>query len=243
MHDIIRYTHEQAVQGMFALGDKVSSRSGKCRRLKTDLPLEISLLDVGQGICEGAGENELVPLEHLCSIPFLALWKGLSHPGVDWHAHNHFDWKAFDELALAGGVATRKSGDFASYAIISHDYLNLNMRFGYHFTLVDALCSNYSRANFCQLRFAGGGGDYTGRSLRIEFLVAILNRLGLECTVRADLLDARVADISCNDLCSTLDMLGRLLGATKLMDMVLKDEGDVDQYIDRFFSGNYNFSG
>lgn len=243
LHDIIRYTHEQAVQSMFTLGDKVSSRSGKCRHLQTELPLDIYLLDVGEGICADAGDEELVPLDYLCSVPFLALWQGLSHPGVDWQAHSHFDWKSFDDIALAGGVATKNSGDFASYAIISQDYLNLNMRFGYHFTLVDALCSTDSRANYCQLRFAGGGGDYTGKTLRIEFLVAVLARLGLETTVRADLLDTRIADVGSKDLCVILDMLGRLLGATKLMDMVLKEGGDVNYYVEQFFAGNYNFSG
>jgi len=239
MHDIVRYTHEQAVQAMFSLGDKVSSRSGKCRQLQTKLPLEIYLLDVGEGISADAGEEELVGINHLCSVPFVALWQGLSHPGVDWQAHSHFDWKSFDDIALAGGVASRSSGDFASYAIIGRDYLNLNMRFGYHFTLVDAMCSPDSRANYCRLRFAGGGGDYTGKTLRLEFLVAVLGRLGLESTVRADLLDAGGADISSKDLCRTLDLLGRLLGATKLMDMVLKEEGDVDHYVEQFFAGNY----
>lgn len=243
MHDIIRYTHEQAVQTMFSLGDKVSSRSGKCRKLKMELPLEVYLLDVGEGICEDAGDEELVGLDSICSIPFLSLWQGLSHPGVDWDKHSHFDWKSFDDITLAGGVATKNSGDFASYAIISREYLNLNMRFGYHFTLVDALCGADSRTNYCQLRFAGGGGDYTGKTMRLEFLVAILGRLGLETTVRADLLDARIADITSKELCHTLDMLGRLLGATKLMDMVLKGGGDVHSYVEQFFAGKYNFSG
>ena len=243
MHDIVRYTHEMAVQAMFSLGDKVSGRSGKCRQLQTELPLEVYLLDVGDGICPDTGAEERVGLKQICSVPFISLWQGLSNPGVDWDAHSHFDWKSFDDIALAGGIATKNSGDFASYAIISKDYLNLNMRFGYHFTLVDALCGSDSRANYCQLRFAGGGGDYRGKTLRIEFLVAVLARLGLETTVRADLLDARVGDISSRELCHTLDMLGRLLGATKLMDMVLKDGGDVNYYVEQFFAGNYNFSG
>ncbi len=243
MHDIVRYTHEQAVQAMFSLGDTVSGRSGKCRHLQTELPLDVYLLDVGEGICADAGDEEFIGLDQLCSRPFIALWQGLSHPGVDWHTHSHFDWKSFDDITLAGGVATKNSGDFASYAIISRDYLNLNMRFGYHFTLVDALCGQDSRANYCQLRFAGGGGDYTGKTLRLEFLVSVLGRLGLVTSVRADLLDARINDISCGELCQTLDQLGRLLGATKLMDMVLKEQDDVDHYVDQFFAGNYNFSG
>jgi len=243
MHDIIRYTHEQAVQAMFSLGDKISGKSGKCRKLSTDLPLEVYILDVGGGICAEVGEDDLVDISGVCSPPFVALWQGLSHPGVDWDAHSHFNWKAFDDIALAGGVATSSSGDFASYAIISDDYLNLNMRFGYHFTLVDAHCSEDIRTNYCQLRFAGGGGDYTGKSLRIEFLTKVLTRLGLSTTVRADLLDAKVDDLACDELCQVIELLGRLLGATKLMDMILKQGRDVDHYVDQFFAGNYNFSG
>lgn len=116
------------------------------------------------------------------------------------------------------------------------------MRFGYHFTLVDALCGEDRRANYCQLRFAGGGGEYSGKVLRLEFLSAVLLRLGLEVTVKADLLDARLSDVDCEELCGVLDNLGRLLGASKLMDMVLKDELRVDDYVEQFFTGNYNFS-
>ena len=241
-HDIIRYTHEQAVQTMFAMGDKISGRSGNCRQLQTDLPLEVYLLDVGEGIKRQADGTDRVSLDEIGSVPFLALWRGLSHPGVDWETHSHFDWKSFDDIALAGGIATAKSGDFASYAVISRDYLNLNMRFGYHFTLVDALCGDDSRSNYCQLRFAGGGGDYTGKSLRIEFLTGVLTRLGLEVTVRADLLDARMGDVASDVLCEVLDQLGRLLGASKLMDMVLKENCGVQEYVERFFNGVYDFS-
>ncbi len=239
LHDIVRYIHERAVQAMFAIGDR--SRGGSARRLQTALPLEVYLLDVGGGIRNHGGEGP-VTLEQVCSVPFLALWRGLSHPDVDWQTHAHFDWKSFDDVALAGGVATRKAGDYASYAVISSDYLNLNMRFGYHFTLVDALCAHDARANYCQFRFAGGGGDYMGRSRRIDFLRLVLTRLGFEVDVRADLLDARVTAVECDELCPMLDMLGRLLGTTKLMDMVLREGVDVQACVEEFFAGRYAFS-
>ncbi len=241
-HDIIRYTHEQAIQAMFSMGDKVSGRSGNCRQLETELPLEVYLLDLGGGMREDIAVENSVQLSELQSGPFLALWQGLTHEGVDWKKHSHFDWKSFDDIALAGGIATQNSGDFASYAIISNDYLNLNMRFGYHFTLVDALCGGDRRANYCQLRFAGGGGEYNGKVLRLEFLSEVLQKMGFEVTVRADLLDARMADIACEDLLDVLDTLGRLLGASKLMDMVLKDDSSVAYCVEQFFNGNYNFS-
>ena len=39
-----------------------------------------------------------------------------------------------------------------------------------------------------------------------------------------------------------LDILGRLLGASKLMDMVLEDRQMVEQCVDDFFNGRYSFS-
>jgi len=240
MHDIIRYTHERAMRTMFSLGEKIGSRSSM--RLVTDLPLQVHVLDVGGGICGQAEKSGQIRLEQVCSRPFKALWKGLSHPGVDWQSHRHFDWKSFDEIALAGGIAGRDSGDFASYAVISEDYLNFNIRFGYHFTLVDTMCGDDSRTNFCMIRFGGGGGVYTGRSLRLEFLDIVLTRLGFTTTIKADLLDARITELGCDELCDVLDMVGRLLGATKLMDMVLKDEEDVDRCVQLFFLGRYSFA-
>jgi pyruvate, water dikinase len=38
-----------------------------------------------------------------------------------------------------------------------------------------------------------------------------------------------------------LDMIGRLLGAVRLLDMVLSDDGRIDWYVDEFFKGNYSF--
>ena len=37
-------------------------------------------------------------------------------------------------------------------------------------------------------------------------------------------------------------MLGRLLGATKLMDMVLTDQQMVADYVEDFYNGRYSFS-
>lgn len=240
LHDIIRYTHEQAVQAMFSLGDKISAHAAK--ELHSDLPLDVKLLDVGGGICKKAAGVEKITEQSLCCKPFIHLWQGLTNPGVDWEEHSHFDWKTFDDVAMAGGVMTKKSGSLASYAIISDSYLNFNMRFGYHFTLVDSLFTEDKRTSYCQIRFAGGGGQYTGRSLRIDFLVQVLERLGFEVHTRADLLDAKISGLDHDALGDALDMLGRLLGATKLMDMVLRREEDVGRCVEQFFAGRYTFT-
>ena len=241
LHDIIRYAHEKAMQTMFGLSDLASGKSSRCRLLDTDLAIDLYLLDVGNGFRE-PGDGETVAVDRVASRPFLALWQGLSHPDVDWDSHLHFDWKGFSDAALSGGVVSGGSREFASYAIVSGDYCNLNMRFGYHFTLVDCLCGDEARGNYCQLRFAGGGGDYQGRSLRIRLLILILGRLGFEVTVKADLLDARIGEMDRDSLVELLATVGRLLGATKLLDMVLKDEHQLEPFAAQFFAGAGRFT-
>ena len=241
LHDIIRYAHEKAMQTMFGLSDLASGKSSRCRLLDTDLAIDLYLLDVGNGFRE-PGDGETVAVDRVASRPFLALWQGLSHPDVDWDSHLHFDWKGFSDAALSGGVVSGGSREFASYAIVSGDYCNLNMRFGYHFTLVDCLCGDEARGNYCQLRFAGGGGDYQGRSLRIRLLTLILGRLGFEVTVKADLLDARIGEMDRDSLVDLLATVGRLLGATKLLDMVLKDEHQLEPFAAQFFAGAGRFT-
>ena len=40
----------------------------------------------------------------------------------------------------------------------------------------------------------------------------------------------------------TLDIIGRLLGATRLMDMYLKDSSMVESYVEEFMNGRYHFA-
>ena len=233
LHDIIRYCHEMAVRAMFGLGSVTGGASGRSRKLATDLPLAIYLLDVGGAFLEQGGEA--IAPQHLDAPPLLALWQGLSHPQIDWHSHHHFDWQGFGDMALSGGIADGSDSQFASYAVISPDYLNLNMRFGFHFTLIDCLCSVEDRANHCQLRFAGGGGGSAGKAMRLHLVQRILSRLGFEVQVQGDLLDARLSGWPRQELLAVLVEVGRLLGMTKLLDMVLREE-EIDERVEQFFA-------
>ncbi len=240
MHDIIRFCHEKAVQAMFSAGRPGTGRGAL--RLSADLPLDVFLFDVGGGIAEGEEKGGSVPLDKIKSVPFQALWRGLGHQDVQWK-QKPFDWDAYDKIELAGGIPpSRDSFAFASYAVIGIDYLHFNIRFGYHFTIVDVLCGENTTENYCLLRFAGGGGDFDKRSLRIDFITRILEQLEFTVEQKGDMLEARITGLECSTLTNTLDMLGRLLGATKLMDMVLQDEQMVTRCVDDFFKGRYSFS-
>lgn len=234
LHDIVRFTHEQALKTMFALGDRLSNRSHGRKKLLSTLPFDIFVVDVGDGLAPASAETDQISPDQICSLPFLALWTGLTHPSVQWEDRAHFDWKHFGEATLADGIASSSDPRFASYAVLGADYVNLNMRFGYHFTLVDTVCGADSASNYCQFRFAGGGGNFTGRLLRIEFLSTLLIKAGFQVEARGDLLDARISSLPVPEMQTRLTTLGQLLGATKLMDMALHDHTEVQEYIADF---------
>ncbi len=242
LHDIIRLCHEKGMQEMFATGDRWGTRVHGAKKIISAIPMTVYVLDVDKGLVDAARNMEEISLSEIHCLAMHALWAGLSHPDIDWSQQSHFDWKSFDDLALAGGIASKNADAVASYAIISHDYLNLNMRFGYHFTVLDTLCGPEANDNYIILRFAGGGGNFTGRAMRVEFLSRVLVRLGFSVESKGDLIDARLSHQEHDLIKDKLNMVGRLLGVTRLLDMTLNNEEMVEEYLADFFAENYHFA-
>lgn len=242
LHDIVRFTHEKGMAEMFAIGSRWSTKIKGARRLRSSLPMTIYILDVGDGLLpEALDLPEILP-EHIHCHPMRTLLAGLSHPDIQWAGHTHFDWKSFDQVVMAGGMARKESDSFASYAVLGDNYLNLNLRFGYHFSILDILCSNRPQENYIQLRFAGGGGDFTGKSLRMDFLCEVLGKLGFKISQKGDLLDARLSHVDQQQLIAKIEITGILLGVTRLMDMFLKDRETAKQWAASFLRGEYRFN-
>jgi pyruvate,water dikinase len=143
---------------------------------------------------------------------------------------------------MSGGIISPEAAMFASHAIISEDYLNLNLKFGYHFVIVDAMCTDQPQDNYILFRFSGGGADLDKRSLRADFLSQVLMRLGFEVSRKSDLVDAQSIGADEKTTEHRLDIVGRLLGATRLMDMYLKDESMVAGFVEDFMNGRYHFA-
>ena len=250
LHDIIRFTHETALKEMFSIGNRKGSRKKGARKLISNIPMLFYVLDVGKGIKTDRKKNDqkknrvnektLRP-EDIASIPMKAILKGLSHPEICWSETTHFDWEEYDRIVMAGGIISADSPQFGSYAVLSKEYLNVNFRFGYHFVIIDTICSPSKEDNYILFRFSGGGGTPEGRTLRADFIKGILTRLGFMVEIKSDLIDAEFKQGSLKTMEETLDMIGRLLGATKLMDMYLKDNMEVDILIDDFMNGRYDF--
>jgi pyruvate,water dikinase len=200
------------------------------------------VLDVADGLKRRAADAKEIGIEDINSVPMLALWKGLSHPDIRWSKFSHFDWSEFDNIVMSGSVIGKESPLLASYAVISNDYLNLNMRFGYHFVILDSICADRTEDNYILFRFSGGGADFYRRSLRANFLDKILRHLGFQVDKKGDLIDAELKGADRVTMEQTLDLTGRLLGATRLMDMYLKDGTMVDGFVKDFMNGRYHFA-
>jgi len=240
LHDIIRLTHETAVKEMFGLTEEAEEiRSIK---LTASIPLTLHLIDVGGGLKEGLTTCHVVTPEHIESLPMKAIWKGFTHPGITWSGAIGVDMKKFITLfATSATTGGRDEHGGTSYAIISGEYMNLSAKFGYHFATIDTLCSENSNQNYISLQFAGGAGDYYGKSLRVSYLGNVLQKLGFQVSFKGDLLEAFLIGYDRPSMEEKLDLLGRLLASSRLLDMALSNQQDIDLFTDSFFRGEYDF--
>jgi len=241
IHDIIRFTHEQAMREMFGYGDVAERVSGSVK-MKLSIPLWLYVIDLGGGLRNDLASNDVPDANSVNSAPFRAILRGLYHPGINWKATIGISARNLMDL-VAGGVAPQTENVLgkASYALVSGDYMNFNARFGYHFATVDSLCGEDANQNYVTLQFAGGVGSYYGKSLRIRFLGEVLQRLGFAVQIKGDLIEASLSRIDRGRLETALDQLGRLLGSSRLMDMGIATPEEVPILTESFFRENYNF--
>jgi pyruvate,water dikinase len=220
---------------MFFLGGKGMRKVRGARRLVTEIPIALYILDLGNGIRDDPSTRKQVDLKDVENMGLRALWKGLSHPEILWSPEVlHFDWKEFDRVSA--GVISLDSQLLASFAVLSKDYLNVNIRFGYHFVVIDALFGSDLRENYILLRFKGGGALPEQTHLRVRFLAKVLRKHGFETDFEGDTINARRRGGSLPGMEKKLEMLGFLLGFTRLLDMKIKDMGGVEAFADEFLT-------
>jgi len=140
----------------------------------------------------------------------------------------------------AHDAAERRLGD-KSYAIVAESYCNFSSRIGYHFTAVDAFCSDMLNRNYVSFRFKGGAADDLRRAKRCELIGEILRRLDFQIERGGDLINARLRKFPKETILDRLGQLGRLVVATRQLDMRMGPSAAVGWYADAFFEGNFLF--
>lgn len=243
VHDIIRYTHEKAVGAMFDLGDAaVRKDQRRVCKLKTDIAIGLTILDLGGVLPAAAREQREVLPEQVASTPFAALWRGIATAGISWSGRRALSATGFASVLASSmldpGASTRELGA-SNYLIVGPDYLNLNARLAYHFAMVDALVSDAAENNYVNFRFRGGGADTNRLELRARFLAEVFLRSGFGVDRRGDLVTAwlrRFGRPACED---GLVLIGRLMGCARQLDMLMDSEAAVHHFVDRFLQGDY----
>ncbi len=240
MHDIIRFTHEMGIKAMFGITDE--AEEVRSIELTAKVPLKLRLVDLGGGLSKGLTTCHTVTPELIESVPMRAVWKGFTHPGISWSGTIAVDAKKIMTL-FAASAATDASDIVGetSYAIISGEYMNLSAKFGYHFATVDTFCGENSSQNYISLQFAGGAGNYYGKSLRVSFLGDVLKKLDFNTSLKGDLIEAFINGYNKALTEHKLDLLGRLLACSRLLDMSLSGQNEVEIFSNAFFREDYDF--
>ncbi len=245
MHDILRFMHEKAVAELVesARGGSVKLRQrGTVTRLDLPVPTGILVMDMGGGLDERTEEGK-ANFDQITSIPFKAIVKGMLHPGA-WHSEA-VALRAEDFLSSMMRMPdlTAATDSTAGYnvAVISREYVNMSIRFGYHFNMVDCFCSQNAKNNHLYFRFAGGATDLTKRSRRLELLARILKEYGFNIKIKGDLLIARLAGLGREEMEQILDQTGRLIAYARQLDALLHDDNAVEKFARNFLEGIYKF--
>lgn len=241
IHDLLRFVHEKSVLALVerALEGRVLPPRGRAVRLELAVPADVVLIDIG-GALDPAPARGKATIGQIASSPLRAVLAGMTRPGA---------WQT-DAVPLRMGdfvgsmlrmpdITARGGLDLVpNLAVASRDYLNLSLRFGYHFAVLDAYCSPEAHFNHVYFRFFGGATDLGKRSRRVRFIAAVLADLGFSSRSEGDLITARLAGLGRGALEPVLDQVGRLLAYTRQLDARLVDDAALERAVREFRAGN-----
>jgi pyruvate,water dikinase len=240
-HDIIRFAHERALAELGRLdGIKLDGVHTNTRMLELDIPLDLVVIDLGGGITPGSRGRSLAPGQVL-SQPLAVLMEGLLTPGVWATNPAEMDLEGFMASATRAGPLTvpGSGGVTRNVALVSADYLNLNLRVGYHFNVVDCYLGKNPEDSYIFFRFVGGVTDTTRRARRARLLATILAQQDFKTELNGELVVGRLQGVPQSICEDRLRMVGRLIGFSRQLDILLRDDGTVDSLVDAFLQNRY----
>ncbi|MHB8880234.1 MAG: PEP/pyruvate-binding domain-containing protein [Thermodesulfovibrionales bacterium] len=243
LHDILRFIHEKSVAELVDKARYGTTMLRKQAAVKLELPVPAGLIiiDIGGGLSDGCCKTGTASAEQITSVPLEAIVRGMSYPGI-WRS-GAVALHATDFLSSMMRMPDMTAGshDDVGYniAVASREYVNLSLRFGYHFSMVDCYCSDETKNNHIYFRFSGGATDIAKRSRRIQLIADILKEYGFNITARGDLLIGRLANLPREEMTHILDRLGRLISYTRQLDALLHSESDIERFVQKFLAEEY----
>ena len=159
----------------------------------------------------------------------------MTHPGIWDMAPVSVDLGSF----LASMTRTTSSHNERpedvgrNLAVVSTEYMNINFRLGYHFTVIDAYLSDNVLDNHIYFRFSGGVTETVRRSRRTRMLAKILAHYDFLCETHGDIVVARLKRMDRESMLERLFLLGLLVGFTRQLDVKMVNDGKIDEYAEQ----------
>lgn len=235
LHDIIHFAHEKAVDEIVNLHSRHRQfKSLPTRSLETTIPLNIAILDMWDGILPKAGPR--VRESEIVSAPFKALLRGLVSKAA-WEQEP----AAISLRDIVTGMGRTQDllnsrPEFAgqNLAIVSREYLNLSLRLGYHFNVVDSYLSSSINENYIYFRFVGGFADPNRRHNRALLIRSVLEHLDFKVTIKGDLVVGKLKMVEFGEMEAVLVHIGELIAFTRQLDIKLVSETEVQRFLTKF---------
>jgi pyruvate,water dikinase len=234
-HDIARFVHQRAVDKLISLAETHQDLTeGAPRKLATQLPLGMTVIDVDGGLAPGEGDE--VGEDAVRCRPLTALLSGMNASGM-WETR-----PVPVDLGSFMSSVTRTFGADQSHparmgrnlAVVSREYLNLHLRLGYHFTVVDAYLGGSINDNVIFFRFMGGVTDFTRRSRRASLVAQVLEQFDFRVETSGDMVTGRVKKHPTRAMLDKMFMLGGLIGYTRQLDAMLESDEAVRRHAREF---------
>ena len=245
LHDVARYLHEKSYAEMFRLSDAATGRGGEAVSLDAPTGLDLCVIDLGGGLTSEARGKRRVKPDMVTSGPFAALLDGLVLSDPSRAAARPVHAGGFLSVMREQMLSNPQAGDERfgdkSYAIISDKYLNFSSRVGYHYGVLDCYMGNTVNKNYVSFSFKGGAADDVKRSRRARGIANILTQMGFSVDTAGDRVAGRYHKAKPEEIRGVLAEMGRLLQFTRQTDMLMVDEGSVEEMARVFFTGAYAF--
>lgn len=238
LHDVARFVHQVSMAEMFGIDTLAPRERRAARRLAWKVPSEVLVLDLGGGLAPGTG-REVRP-EEILSAPLRALVEGMTDPRLRVAGPVGFDLKGFMSVVVRSAADDQRYGE-PSYVLCAADYLHFASRLAYHFATVDAVAGNLLNENYARFLFHGGAAVAARREHRAYFLATVLAGHGFSVRQSGDRVEAWLRKRPADAILGGLVVLGRLMMASRQLDMVMVSRATAEHFAQAFLAGDVGF--
>ena len=119
-------------------------------------------------------------------------------------------------------------------AVISKTYVNISLRLGYHFNMIDAYISDNINDNYIYFRFLGGVTSQIRRARRVKFIAEVLKKEDFRVDLRGDLVVARIKKLVPEAMKAKIYVVGQLVAFTRQLDIQMNSDPQIEHFVEKF---------